>query len=150
MPFKCPIKKKEYDKEWIEKNKDHVYAYRRREDIRAKGRVAQREYRKRWEGSERQKKQIAQTALKRIRDKLEIYRLEGNACVCCGIDDPIYFNIDHVDNDGCLDKTRNTTLKAYLKTPERFQLLCANCNWAKHRNDGKLYKPNRSLNQNGS
>ena len=91
----------------------------------------------------------------------QLYDMMGNKCVCCGEKDSIYFHIDHVKNDGNLDrpltekKDKGTYVKAfclttkqYLETPERFQLLCANCNWAKHRNGGKLYKPNRSLNPN--
>ena len=72
----------------------------------------------------------------------------GGKCVCCGIDDSIYFSIDHVNNDGYLERKNGKTKKKltvskYLEAPERYQLLCANCNWAKHVNGGKLYKPKR-------
>ena len=70
-------------------------------------------------------------------------------CMCCGEDDPIYLQIDHVNNDGYLERqtryrTGNIlTVKRYLESPEKFQLLCANCNHAKHKNGGKLYKPKK-------
>ena len=69
-------------------------------------------------------------------------------CVCCGEDDLIYLHVDHVNNDGFKDKNGNKqrnrlTVNQYLENPERFQLLCANCNHAKHQNGGKLYKPKK-------
>ena len=81
--------------------------------------------------------------------KKEVYNLLGNKCVNCGEDDPIYFQIDHVNNDGYIERAQKNgrqdiyVIKKYLETPERYQLLCANCNWAKHMNDGKLYKPKK-------
>jgi hypothetical protein len=74
--------------------------------------------------------------------KKVIYDLLGNECKHCGEQDPIYFQIDHVNNDGSLDRNK-ITLKKYLENPERYQLLCANCNWAKRMNNGKLYKPKK-------
>tara|TARA_B100000745_G_C19918927_1_gene308765 strand:+ start:52 stop:495 length:444 start_codon:yes stop_codon:yes gene_type:complete len=82
-------------------------------------------------------------------DKKEaVYKFLGNKCKNCRENDPIYFQIDHVKNDGNLerngsDKTHIHSLKKYLENPERFQLLCANCNWAKRMNGGKLYKPKK-------
>ena len=83
------------------------------------------------------------------RDRKKLYRLLGNKCVVCGEDDPIYFHIDHVNNDGNVDRKKGfgggkrTKLKHYLETPERFQLMCANCNHAKQMNGGKIYKPKK-------
>jgi len=72
-------------------------------------------------------------------------------CMCCGEDDLMYLQIDHVYNDGSKDKQKNNlyrrgvlhTRREYLKNPKRFQLLCANCNYAKHKNGGVLYKPKK-------
>ena len=67
-------------------------------------------------------------------------------CRCCGETDPSYFQIDHVYNDGSQDKlfrdahwSRRATL--IKENPSRYQILCANCNYAKHYNDGKIYIP---------
>ena len=70
------------------------------------------------------------------------------ACKCCGEDNLIYLQVDHVNNDGYEDKNGNTwrnktTVNQYLENPKKYQLLCANCNYAKHKNGGKLYKPNK-------
>ena len=67
-------------------------------------------------------------------------------CKCCGEKDLIYLQIDHVNNDGHVDRNKgssNVTLRRYMQTPERFQLLCANCNHAKRMNGGVLYKPKK-------
>ena len=86
--------------------------------------------------------------------------LMKNMCKCCGETDPMFLQIDHVKNDGYLDRkksleesrksnhlpnTARTTLsvKKYKENPKRYQLLCANCNHAKHKNGGKLYKPKK-------
>jgi len=99
--------------------------------------------------TDKQRKHIAKTS--KI-CRLALYVLMGNKCVCCGENDPIYFQIDHVKNDGylgrkssSLGKRRSSRVnkKTYLATPKRYQLLCANCNIAKHYNGGKLYKPKK-------
>jgi len=74
----------------------------------------------------------------------------GGVCKNCLEDDPIFLQIDHVNNDGWVCKNPITgrregklKLKTYLENPKKYQLLCANCNWAKHLNGGKLYKPKK-------
>jgi len=100
--------------------------------------------------------------------KETIFNAEGNKCKCCGETDPIYFQIDHINNDGYLERSMKfyerypgmkgvkkasytargfneskVTISKYLASPEKYQLLCANCNVAKHLNGGKLYKPKK-------
>ena len=90
------------------------------------------------------------------RKKKAVHKLLGNICKNCGEDDPIYFQIDHVNNDGHIERSQKNgrqdiyVIKKYLETPERYQLLCANCNWAKRMNDGKLYKPKRKRRKDDS
>jgi hypothetical protein len=58
----------------------------------------------------------------------------GRSCVCCGEIELVFLDIDHIDNDGARER-RNTTQATWrlaFKEPERFQILCRNCNWAKH------------------
>jgi hypothetical protein len=141
MPFKCPIKKKEYQKEWEEKNKEKrslqkVTWLASGENKELTATRGARFYR-------RNKERISEKVLL---EKLTIWKLMGNKCACCGEDDPIYFQIDHVNNDGYLErkgKGRRTTLKRYMAAPHNYQLLCANCNQAKKLNGGKLYKPKK-------
>lgn len=62
----------------------------------------------------------------------------GNACDCCGETTPEFLALDHVHNDGAAHRreTNNSPLQMYrevirLGFPDRFQLLCHNCNCAK-------------------
>ena len=86
------------------------------------------------------------------RQRHKIYDMLGGArCVCCGEKDPIFLQIDHVDNNGSSHRkslgTRAVKLKhyaAYLsENPGGLQVLCANCNYAKLMNKGDLYRPHK-------
>ena len=94
----------------------------------------------------------------RKRDKKELYDRLGNRCACCGERDSMYLEIDHVHNDGTEHREKINAnwgakhMKAtsmhpryyirYLtENPGGLQLLCSNCNRAKHRNGGELYRP---------
>lgn len=70
----------------------------------------------------------------------------GNKCVVCGISDPEMLQIDHVYNNGFLDRDRFGSSLAmytyYLNHPEeakeRLQILCANHNWKKRKEAQKI------------
>jgi hypothetical protein len=59
--------------------------------------------------------------------------LLGGRCVCCGVTDYVFLDIDHVNDDGAEERRRTTvaTHRLALVEPHRFQVLCRNCNWAK-------------------
>jgi len=71
-------------------------------------------------------------------NRLKMFEMLGNQCVCCGEKDNIYFQIDHIHNDATV-RMRSVQLRDYLREPDRYQLLCANCNHAKRMNGGVLY-----------
>ena len=65
---------------------------------------------------------------------LEAY---GAECQCCHEDDEVFLAVDHVNNDGHVErkKFKNHT-DFYLSIiargfPSDYQILCHNCNWAK-------------------
>ena len=94
--------------------------------------------------------EIQRQCNKRAKETIALYKLLGNKCVVCKESDPIYFQIDHVNNDSHIQwknngkkGSRKTTMKKYLTSPESYQLMCANCNHAKRMNDGKIYKPKK-------
>ncbi|UKV75206.1 hypothetical protein FOC29_28265 [Burkholderia vietnamiensis] len=67
----------------------------------------------------------------------------GGAWNCCGEREPMFLQLDHVENDGHVDrKIRKTSAKLWatlkkLGWPnDRYQLLCANCNFGKAMNGG--------------
>jgi len=62
----------------------------------------------------------------------------GGKCLRCGIDDLEVLDLDHIYNDGAVDRKKNLfayNLYRHLKKQgypkERHQVLCKNCNWKK-------------------
>lgn len=63
----------------------------------------------------------------------------GGKCVFCGISDRRVLQIDHVNGGGSKERkekgfTRNFhkfVMDSYLNKENKYQLLCANCNWIK-------------------
>lgn len=66
--------------------------------------------------------------------RVAVLRTLGGECACCRITEPVFLDLDHIDNDGNKDraKTNSATWRLALREPHRFQILCRNCNWAKH------------------
>ena len=67
--------------------------------------------------------------------KTDILNAYGRKCACCGEANPLFLQLDHVNNDGRkhhhLITQQLYRLVKKLGYPKDFQLLCANCNWAK-------------------
>lgn len=67
--------------------------------------------------------------------------LLGSKCVKCGFDDVRALQIDHVFGGGSIEfkgKTAAQKIRLIEKNPERYQLLCANCNWIKRYENNEL------------
>lgn len=73
--------------------------------------------------------------------KREVFAAYGGICKCCGEDELVFLALDHVNNNGAAErrdkKGRNSGRALYLRLkkegyPKTFQILCANCNWAKY------------------
>lgn len=67
----------------------------------------------------------------------------GNSCACCGETEPAFLTIDHILNDGKLDRGNSERggHGLYRKIireefPNTYQILCWNCNCGKHKNNG--------------
>lgn len=103
-------------------------------------RECQKVFARTWYLKTRQARQQKLRTMKRI-----IFEKYGNKCVCCGINNPKFLTIDHVNNDGYLveksGKTRLAGTTIYPKVvklnfPPSYQLLCWNCNCGKAYNKG--------------
>lgn len=83
------------------------------------------------------------------RRKLEVLNAYGGCfCKCCGETEISFLSIDHINNDGATHRKiifgnngRSGDIYPWLKkngfpTPERFQVLCGNCQWGKRSNKG--------------
>lgn len=63
----------------------------------------------------------------------------GSKCVCCGLQNEKYLQLDHINNDGCIHrheifKSQKGSIYTWAcrnKFPNNLQLLCANCHQAK-------------------
>ena len=74
-----------------------------------------------------------------LRDRLkaEAYNILGDKCACCSESEVVFLTIDHVYNDGAVDRARYKRGEAIYRLvvnthgSGRYQLLCRNCNWAK-------------------
>lgn len=71
------------------------------------------------------------------RKRVELLEAYGGACKCCGETTPEFLQVDHVNNDGAEHRKTipGSTLMSWLRRnnypQDDFQLLCANCNFAK-------------------
>ncbi|MFA7143490.1 MAG: hypothetical protein WC175_05930 [Candidatus Dojkabacteria bacterium] len=74
--------------------------------------------------------------------KNKFIEMYGGICNCCGEDNPKFLTLDHVKNDGYISRgnsksNTNEVREAIAKyDPERYQILCYNCNMGKARNYG--------------
>jgi hypothetical protein len=77
--------------------------------------------------------------------RIEIFDHYGWECKCCGETIKEFLSLDHIDNDGYLDKNPNGDRKSgkelYLLVkkqgfPTKYQTLCMNCNWGKKIGNG--------------
>lgn len=73
--------------------------------------------------------------------KKKAFNKLGNRCLHCGFTDPRALQIDHIYNDGYLERKLlkgSSSVGRYKRVLEdvdgRYQLLCANCNWIKRMN----------------
>lgn len=75
--------------------------------------------------------------------KKEIFQAYGGQCVCCGESNSIFLTIDHVDGKGSehrkligLSSPTGKSFYHWLKKQgypkDNYQILCFNCNFAKH------------------
>lgn len=127
--YRSSQKYKDWLKKYMSENKDrlrdNVRRWRSKPETKIKENARQVQYRQ---------------TLKKL-----IYKKYGNECKCCGEQNLIFLTIDHVNNDGYLERDpsgkRTGGRSLYNKIiaedyPDRFQLLCMNCNFGKSINKG--------------
>lgn len=131
-------------KRYIEKNRDKRNAQKRahyqenRDKIREKQSkyrevniVKILEYNAQWQRETR----------KRV--KADMIKAYGAACACCGETEPMFLELDHINNDGAAERKKHQNqFKEWLYLQkmgwprDRHQLLCSNCNRGKQKNGG--------------
>lgn len=114
------------------KNRRHKYLINKNKEIYWKD-IEKTRYQKRKQAKER--KRI-------LRNKIITYL--GKKCVRCGFDDYRALQIDHVNGGGNVErKIYWQTIQYYnhiltLLSTNKYQLLCANCNWIKREENNEI------------
>lgn len=130
---------------WKQRNKDAVN--KRRRQLYAEDPDKHRERQNRYKKGEARLKVLATNrkwlASYRAQLRSEMIEAYGKKCACCGESEKTFLQLDHIYNDGHLDrKTNKTSAKLFAKLKavgwpnDRYQLLCANCNFGKLMNNG--------------
>ena len=88
----------------------------------------------------------AKTKRNQDRRRDEVFAAYGGyKCVCCGEAERMFLSIDHIDNNGNVERKsgayRSSGTAFYLwlcknKFPSGYQVLCMNCQVGKHKNGG--------------
>jgi len=83
------------------------------------------------------------------RVKREVFRLLGNKCVRCGFSDIRALQLDHIKGGGGIERRKiGSSMYLYFyiikqlkkgKGFDKYQLLCANCNWIKRSEEKEWY-----------
>jgi hypothetical protein len=123
-----------------QKYRERHYRYQKKSDAKRFARMSVEEL------ASYKAKRTADQAARYAALKAETYAAYGGAiCKCCGETEPLFLSIDHVFNDGNLQRKQFPKLKGgyslyfWLKShsfPGGFQVLCMNCQTGKHRNKG--------------
>lgn len=117
----------EYNKNWYLRNKERMKSY----------------YKSRYK-EESYSNKIKNTRIRILSEqKSFIFTNLGHVCCKCGFSDKRALQIDHINGDGYTSKIINKTgsmcrrtnyyevIESIKKNENRFQILCANCNWIK-------------------
>jgi hypothetical protein len=79
----------------------------------------------------------------------------GGACACCGITDPTFLSLDHVNGDGAKERRsiagpsgRGSNAKIIRRLEQegwpqdgRYRILCMNCQWGMYMGGGTYQPP---------
>lgn len=139
---------------WKQRNKEAVNA--RRRDLYAADPAQHRARQKAYKQGDAKPRVLAYnrswSAEYRASLRAEMIAIYGGRCNCCQESEHRFLQLDHINNDGHLDRKANKTsakLLAKLKKEgwprDRYQLLCANCNFGKLMNGGVCPHQHREI-----
>ena len=137
---RCKECKNTTQKEYIERNKDKVAKCKK--EWYEKTREERNEYRRKYSRENRKKiNQLIEIGQARLRQ--QIIAGYGGKCECCGESKSVFLDIDHINNNGKIDRARFNSSRSFYRwlrdngfPRDGYQLLCSNCNQGKRRNHG--------------
>ena len=151
--------KKAYHKAWGLKNKEKTtarlalaYANNREKIIAKRKKYYEENPEKKKENSLRsykkrdKKDQNLYMREYNLKVKLRCFSLMGGVCKFCGYSDHRALQVDHIKGDGALDRGKVgpvyylAVIKSIDINENKYQLLCANCNWIKRSENKELTK----------
>ena len=100
---------------------------------------------KNWKGGfENKRKEWQKKYIRKLR-RLVLKKL-GGKCIKCGFSNYKALQVDHIKGGGCKERREKTfkgefnkyVLQSFIKKENKYQLLCANCNWIKKFNNKEL------------
>lgn len=123
-PEEAQVRQRAANKRWREENPDYYKEWRKRNPERSRV--------------------VARRADRKLRE--DVLRAYGGRCACCGTDYFPHLTLDHVNGDGAEERRRHhrpgsvldnrpTLRRLRRQLPvldPAFQVLCFNCNFAKH------------------
>lgn len=122
--------KKKYMKEWREKNEKKVKDYRNKT----------KEHMKEWQENYR-KTDVGKEVRRKYGEKTRntVVGVLGGSCIKCGFSDSRALQIDNINGGGGKERREMVStytfyckvIESVLKKENKYQLLCANCNWIK-------------------
>lgn len=121
----------EYRKKWREKNLAELHTKEKGRYWANPGKA--REIRRQWHH----------------RVRFKIIDLLGGKCILCGFNDWRALQVDHKNGGGCKDRKniahspsalQKKILESIERGEDKYQLLCANCNWIKRYENYELNK----------
>lgn len=130
---------KERNALWQKANPDKTRATQERYRTRHPGLAAKRTAE--WRKTNRVRALAAQRLSNRKLKDAVYKKYGGYKCACCGETEEAFLSIDHVNNDGALQRRQVDRRKIYKWIvsngfPSGYQILCMNCNFGKARNGG--------------
>lgn len=144
-------KQSEYNKQYYTKNKDELLPKIRERVGKWQKENGEHLSVKNKERRSDQRAKIGTTynaiASKKYRTKLkrEVVDRMGGKCTCCGETEIEFLTVDHVNNDGNTERkagkfkpggSYSFLIVKQQGYPNKYQLLCFNCNYSKHLGNG--------------
>ncbi len=133
-------KNKKMDKPAWNKGTPHTFETRKKMSLTRKGTRLGVNH-PRWMGGNE-----VHTSKKRYSDRMRVATLAalGGICVRCGFSDERALQVDHINGGGWKErkelggKMKKIVLESILAKENKYQLLCANCNWIKRTENREL------------
>ncbi len=141
MPYKNKEDRLSRDRKYYRENAERIKERERTKYFREKSKI--RERRKELSTSELKARNAERERLRYAAYRNIIIEAYGGSCSCCGENEPLFLEIDHINNDGKAHRNKiGNSSKALIywliqnNFPDGFQILCSNCNQGKKRNGG--------------